>query len=141
MVHVSANITPYLCFLLSLLYSLHLCCALSHVSDCETSWTVAHQAPLSLEFSRQESWSGLPFPSSRRSCQTQGSNSHLLCLLHLQAGSLLSQGGSPFSTFSCYKFTCDKICLLVSLHSFSSHEYVSLLFFYFKILFLIGLIY
>ena len=26
-------------------------------------WTVAHQAPLSREFSRQEYWSGLPFPS------------------------------------------------------------------------------
>ena len=26
-------------------------------------WTVAHQAPQSLEFSRQEYWSGLPFPS------------------------------------------------------------------------------
>ena len=26
-------------------------------------WTVAHQAPLSLEFPRQEYWSGLPFPS------------------------------------------------------------------------------
>ena len=26
------------------------------------SWTVAHQAPLSLGFSRQEYWSGLPFP-------------------------------------------------------------------------------
>ena len=30
-----------------------------------TSWTVAYQAPLSTEFSRQESWSGLPFPSAR----------------------------------------------------------------------------
>ena len=28
-----------------------------------TLWTVAHQAPLSEGFSRQESWSGLPFPS------------------------------------------------------------------------------
>ena len=27
-----------------------------------TPWTVAHQAPLSMGFSRQESWSGLPFP-------------------------------------------------------------------------------
>ena len=27
------------------------------------SWTVAHQAPLSMGFSRQEYWSGLPFPS------------------------------------------------------------------------------
>ena len=26
-------------------------------------WTVAHQAPLSVEFSRQEYWSGLPFSS------------------------------------------------------------------------------
>ena len=29
----------------------------------ETSWTVACQAPLSMRFSRQEYWSGLPFPS------------------------------------------------------------------------------
>ena len=28
-----------------------------------TPWTVALQAPLSMGFSRQESWSGLPFPS------------------------------------------------------------------------------
>ena len=27
------------------------------------TWTVAHQAPLSMGFSRQEYWSGLPFPS------------------------------------------------------------------------------
>ena len=28
-----------------------------------TLWTVAHQAPQSMRFSRQEYWSGLPFPS------------------------------------------------------------------------------
>ena len=28
-----------------------------------TPWTIAHQAPLSTGFSRQEHWSGLPFPS------------------------------------------------------------------------------
>ena len=28
-----------------------------------TLWTIAHQAPLSMGFSRQEYWSGLPFPS------------------------------------------------------------------------------
>ena len=27
-----------------------------------TLWTIAHQAPLSMEFSRQGYWSGLPFP-------------------------------------------------------------------------------
>ena len=30
---------------------------------CLTLWTVAYQAPQSMEFSRQEYWSGLPFPS------------------------------------------------------------------------------
>ena len=39
----------------------------SHLQLFETPWTVAHQAPLSMEFSRQEYWSGLPFPSSRGS--------------------------------------------------------------------------
>ena len=40
---------------------------LSHsaVSDSETPWIVAHQAPLSMGFSRQEYWSGLPFPPPR----------------------------------------------------------------------------
>ena len=36
---------------------------LSHVQLFATLWTVAHQAPLSMGFSRQEYWSGLPFPS------------------------------------------------------------------------------
>ena len=35
----------------------------SHVRLCETPETAAHQAPPSLGFSRQEHWSGLPFPS------------------------------------------------------------------------------
>ena len=34
----------------------------SHVQLCGTLWTVAHQAPLSTGFSRQEYWSGLPRP-------------------------------------------------------------------------------
>ena len=37
--------------------------SLSHVRLFETLWTVAHHAPLSMGFSRQEYWSGLPFPS------------------------------------------------------------------------------
>ena len=35
----------------------------SRVQLCVTPWTVACQASLSMEFSRQEYWSGLPFPS------------------------------------------------------------------------------
>ena len=38
-------------------------CVLSHVRLFETPWAVAYQAPLSMEFPRQEYWSGLPFPS------------------------------------------------------------------------------
>ena len=37
--------------------------SLSHVRLFATPWTVAHQAPPSMEFSRREYWSGLPFPS------------------------------------------------------------------------------
>ena len=33
------------------------------VSSTVTQWTVAYQAPLFMGFSRQENWSGLPFPS------------------------------------------------------------------------------
>ena len=35
---------------------------LNHVWLFATLWMVAHQAPLSMEFPRQEHWSGLPFP-------------------------------------------------------------------------------
>ena len=42
---------------------------------------VAHQAPLSMEFSRQEYWSGLPFPTPG-DLPHQRSNPCLLCLLH-----------------------------------------------------------
>ena len=46
------------CLLLLLL----LLCHFSHVWLCATPQTAAHQAPPSLAFSRQEHWSGLPFP-------------------------------------------------------------------------------
>ena len=56
-----------------------------------TPWTVACQAPLSIGFSRQESWSGLPLPSPG-DLPHQGAN---LCCLHQQVGSLpLSQQGA-----------------------------------------------
>jgi len=35
----------------------------SHVRLFATPWTIARQAPLSMEFSRQEYWSGFPFSS------------------------------------------------------------------------------
>ena len=50
-----------------------------------TPWTVAYQAPPSMGFSRQEQWSGSPFPSPGD--QTQGLNLRLLHLLRWQTGS------------------------------------------------------
>ena len=45
-----------------LVYNKHAHCCFSHVLLFVILWTVAHQAPLSIGFSRQEYWSGLPCP-------------------------------------------------------------------------------
>ena len=60
------------------------CSLLSHIQVFATSWTVAHQSPLPMDFYRLEYWSGLPFPLGGI-FPTWGSNLHLL---HWQADSL-----------------------------------------------------
>ena len=45
---------------------------LGHVQLFATPWTVAYQAPQSMEFSRQEYWSGLPFPSPGKKGSSPG---------------------------------------------------------------------
>ena len=72
-------------------------CALSHsvISDSATPWTVARQAPRSMGFSRQDYWSGLPFPL-QGVFPTRGSNLSFLHLLHWQEGSLPTEAfGKP----------------------------------------------
>ena len=68
--------------------------SLSHIWLCHS----LDSSPLgssSMGFSRQEYWSGLSFPPPG-DLPTQGSNLHLLCLLHCQEDSLpLSHLGSP----------------------------------------------
>ena len=68
--------------------------SLSRVRLFATPWTVAHQAPLSMGFSRQEYWSGLPFPSPG-DLPTQGLNPGLPGLqsgrVALQAEALTSE--------------------------------------------------
>jgi len=49
----------------------------SRVQLCETPETAAHQAPPSLGFSRQEHWSGLPFPSPMRESESEVAQSCL----------------------------------------------------------------
>ena len=61
------------------------CC--SHVWLLVTSWTVVHQASLSMGFSRQEYWSGLPCPRPGDP-PDPGITLHLLCLLHWQVSCL-----------------------------------------------------
>ena len=58
---------------------------LSRVRLFVTLWTAARHAPLSMEVSRQEQWSGLPFPPGDPG---QGFHQDLLCLLHWQVDSL-----------------------------------------------------
>ena len=53
----------------------------SHVWLFATPWTIAHQSPLSMGFSRQEYWGGLPSPLPGI-FPTQGSNPRLLCFPH-----------------------------------------------------------
>ena len=50
----------------------------SHVRLCVTQWTAAHQGPLSLGFSRQEHWSGLPFPSPMHESESEVTQSCLI---------------------------------------------------------------
>ena len=72
-----------------------------------SSVTVALQAPLSMRFSRQEYWGGLPLVAPR-DLPTQGSNPCHLCLLHWQADSLwLHHLGSPY------------LCVCVYMHIYS----------------------
>ena len=73
----------------------------SRVRLCATPWTVAHQAPLSMGFPRQECWSELPFPhpgrgSSQHRDQTQ--NSSISCI----AGRLFTTEppGKPTATIT-----------------------------------------
>ena len=63
--HCSSCLTQSRCIHALLL--LLLLSRFSHVRPCATSKTAAHQAPPSLGVSRQEHWSGLPFPSPMES--------------------------------------------------------------------------
>ena len=72
---------------------------LSHVQLFATPWTVAHDAPLSMEFSRQEYWSRLPFPSPG-DLPNPGIKLRSLVSLHWQADSLPLE--SPFIYLRLY---------------------------------------
>ena len=66
-------------------------CVLSHFNFVQlfmTLWIAAHQDPLSMGFSKQEYWSGLPFPSPGDLPDPGIEPESLESLLYWQAGSL-----------------------------------------------------
>ena len=77
--------TLYLAFLH--FYCFYFVLLLSLSNSFSTPRTIAHQPPPSMEFSRWEYWSGLPFPSPG-DLPDPGTKPHLFCLLHWWAGSL-----------------------------------------------------
>ena len=73
---------------------------LSHVSLCATLWTITHQAPLSMGFSTQEYWSGVPFPSPRDLPNPGMEPESRASPALLVDTSLLSHWGSPFCVYT-----------------------------------------
>ena len=87
----------------------------SHVQFFVTLWTVAHQAPLSMGFSRREYWSGLPCPP-RWDLPDPGIKPASLCLPHWQVGSPVCARAGPV--------LC---CAFMSMGSWDSSECPSIL--------------
>ena len=103
--------------------------SLSHVRLFVTPWIVAHQAPPSMEFSRQEYWSGLPFPSPGDlpdpGVEPGSSALQADALPFEPTGKLLSHQGSPQNTnmkntcitmFIATLFTIASICVYQHIH-------------------------
>ena len=76
------------------------CMCQSCLTLCDPPWTVVHQASLSMEFFRQEYWSGLPFPSPG-DLPNQGSNPGLLHCRQIPYH-LSHQGSPPVDWFSYF---------------------------------------
>ena len=70
--------------------------SLSHLRHLVTPWTAAHQAPLSVGFSRQEYWSGVPLPF--------GQDWNDIACMHACFMSTVGFGG-------CYTSASDQICI------------------------------
>ena len=85
----------------------------SHVQLFATLWTVACQAPLSMGFSRQKYWSGLPCPPLQGIFPTQGSN---LGLLHCRQTIFyhLSHQGSAISILGGNSLTHQELRIMPS---------------------------
>ena len=81
-------------------FAMHAAKSLSHALLFKTLWAVVGQAPLSMGFSRQEHWSGLPCPPPRDLPNLGIELKVFLYFLHRQAGSLpLATTRKPFPAY------------------------------------------
>ena len=93
-----------------------------------TVWTVVHQASLSMEFSRQEYWSGLPFPSPG-DLPDSGIEQYLIMSPASQVGSLpLAPPGKPIGFLLYYKNQSEEKDTLNSLVEECGWRYIGLQF-------------
>ena len=97
------------------------------MSDSATPWIIVHLAPLSMEYSRQEYWSRLPFPAPGDLPQP-GIEPHLFHLLHWQANSLPLQKPIIVLLVTC----CKHVLTVYDFSLFSKHLFI---FFFFLLLF------
>ena len=74
------------------------------MSNSATPWSVAHQAPLSMGLSRQEYWSGLPFPSPGDLPDPGIKNAYLAS--HSLAGGSLPTAPSEAHLIACVVVCC-----------------------------------
>ena len=74
----------------------------SHLQLFVTPWTVARQVPLSMEFSRQEYWSGLPF-LLQGVISSQGLNPYVSCISCIADGffTTVSAGKPLYCKYLC----------------------------------------
>ena len=103
------------------------CAVLSHFSHVRlfaTLWTISHQPPLSMRFSRQGYWSGLPCPPPGDP-PNPGIEPESLCLLNWQVGSFTTSATweAPISwyrwlfyyqAFITYKITCNGLNIFIN---------------------------
>ena len=80
----------------------------SHVQLFETLWTVTHQTPLTIEFSRQEYWNGLPCPPPGDVPSTG---------IKLESLNSLALTGVFFTTSTTWKTQCENAAAAKSLQS------------------------
>ena len=115
---------------------LHTYCvqSLSRVRLYATPWTIAHQSTLSMEFSRQEYWNGLPFPSPGDLPNTRIKPASLAAKQKL---SLIASGNAEhplwktvwkFLTESNILLPYDVVSMLISIYSHELKIFVQILY-------------